>query len=526
MVTTNQPIDLGGNMTKTVIYAIVLAAISSTAIYAQEDQPDSTNRRQVQELVRNTETKAMFEQGRKGSSARRPAKSFSGKPVFPIAKFGGAQQGDPGANSNPSPSSVTTSIEIQSARFALVETSSSGPVSARSSVSEAMSKTGKSTKGSVVDYNDPRAQMIAPIDGSSLYATQSFAWSAGYGVGDYFLEIGSCFECNDLLSEDEGQNLSRTVPLPVDGRSIYVTLFSWISGNWYYIDYQYQASQAGNAFPAAMISPANGSTLNSQQTFAWDGGYGVNAFYLQIGSCQGCNDIVDENEGQSLSRTVSLPSDGRTVFARLFSAIQGTWWYYDYQYRAPFAQPTQHVRVNIVNNLAYAVNVSVNGTLVGSCPAFTTAGKDVDVSTLTVSFSVIQPTLNGNTLGDPMSGVFSTYDNASGTYNFTVGNHIGNTDYFLPLITNHTYADLEIEVNGGLQAENRCNCITPAGGTRVATGYYLWYSNSNVRLFENGTNYSGRYIYFGVDSNGAGTSFANFVKGSDAEIELVANQAP
>jgi hypothetical protein len=519
-------INLGGNMTKTVIYATVLAAISGTAIYAQKTQPDSTNGRQVQELVRNAEATAMVEQGRKGSLARRPAKSFSGQPVFPIMQFGGAKQGDPGASSNPSSPSMTTSIEIKSARFALVETSSNVAVSARSSASESVSNTRKSASGAVVDYSDPRAQMIAPVDGSSLYATQTFAWSAGFGAGDYFLEIGSCFECNDLLSEDEGQNLSRTVPLPVDGRSIYVTLFSWISGNWYYIDYQYQASQAGNAFPAAMISPANGSTLNSPQTFAWDGGYGVNAFYLQIGSCQGCSDILDENEGQNLSRTVSLPSDGRTVFARLFSAIQGSWWYYDYQYRAPFAAATQHVRVNIVNNLAYAVNVSVNGTLVGSCPAFTTAGKDLDVSTLTVSFDLIQPTLNGNMLGDPMSGVFSTYNNPSGTYNFTVGNHIGNTDYFLPLITNHTSSNLEIEVNGGLQAENRCNCTAPAFGTRIATGYYLWYSNSNVRLYQNGANYSGRYIYFGVDSNGAGTSFANYVTGSDAEIELIANQAP
>jgi hypothetical protein len=511
-------------MTKTVLYATILTAVFGAAGYAQENQPDSTNSRQVMELARNSEAKAMFEQGRKGSANRRPAKSFSGKPVFRVNKFGGAKQGSPAASS--AANNVTTSIEIKSARFALLETSSNGPASVRASASEAISKTGKSAKSAVVDYSDPRAQMISPIDGSSLYPTQAFTWSAGDGVDDYFLEIGSCFECNDLLSENEGQNLSRTVPLPVDGRSIFVTLFSLIDGNWYSLDYQYQASQGGNAFPAQMTSPANGSTLNSPQMFVWDGGYGVDDFYLQIGSCLGCYDILDENEGQNLARTLALPTDGRTVFARLFSSIQGTWWYYDYQYRAPLAQPTQHVRVNIVNNLAYAVNVSVNGNVVGSCPAFTTAGKDLDVSTLTVSFVVLQPTINGNTLGDPMSGIFSTYNNPSGTYNFTVGNHIGNTDYFLPLITNHTSADLEIEVNGGLQAENRCNCTAPAGRTRVATGYYLWYSNSNVRLYENGANYSGRYISFGVDSNGAGTSFANLVTGLDAEIVLVANQAP
>jgi hypothetical protein len=498
-------------MNRTLIYTILAAMPGFAAVHAAE----------VRELANYREIKTMQEHGRKGSSLRRPARPFAGQPVFPVAKFGGAKQGNPGdASSNPaSPGATTTSIEVESARFALLETSSAIAVAG-------LGKTAKSAESSRVDYSDPRAQMIAPSAGSTLNPTQTFAWSAGNGADDYFLEIGSCFECNDLLSENEGQNLSRSVPLPVDGRFISVTLFSLIDGNWYYIDYQYQASQGGSAFPAQMNSPANGSTLNSPQTFAWDSGYGVSAFYLQIGSCQGCNDILDENEGQHLSRSVSLPSDGRTIFVRLFSAIQGTWWYYDYQYRAPISQPTNTVRVNIVNNLAYPVNVSINGTLVGSCPAFTTAGKDVLVSTLTVSFDVIQPTLNGRTLGDPMSGVFSTYTNPSGTYNFTVGNRIGNTYYFLPLITNHTSVGLEIEVNGGLQAENRCSCVAPAGGTRVAAGYYLWYSNSNVRLFRSGANYSGSYTYFGVDSNGAGTPLTDYVNGLDAEIELVVNRAP
>ena len=517
-------------MNKRLVYAILAAVSGCGAVsgFAAENQAGAASRRPVLEIAPGAEAKTMLEHGRKGSQERRAARSFSGQLLFPIVKLGGAKQGNPD-DTSPNPSSsvaITTSIEVDSARFALLETSSGSPASPRSSARTPMGKHAKASDSSGIDYSDPRAQMIAPVDGSNLYPTQTFTWSAGYNVDDYFLEIGSCFECNDLLSENEGQNLSRSVPLPVDGRFISLTLFSLIEGNWYYIDYQYQASQGGNAFPAQMTSPASGSTLNSRQTFIWGTGNSVSAFYLQIGSCQGCNDILDENEGQNTTRMVSIPADGRTVFVRLFSAIQGTWWYYDYQYRAPMSQPANTIRVNIVNNLAYAVNVSINGTIVGSCPAFTTAGKDVTVSTLTVSFDVIQPTLNGRSLGDAMSGLFSTYDNPSGTYNFTVGNHIGSNYYFLPLITNRTAVGLEIEVNGGLQAENRCNCVAPAGGTRTASGYYLWYLNSNVRLFQNGANYSGSYIYFGIDSNGAGTPLTNFVTGSDAEVELLATNAP
>ena len=511
-------------MKKTTFCATFLTVISAAALFAQEDRAES-GRRSVPDLVQTAELKATLERGRKGSAVRRAARTFSGQPVFPVAKLGGAKQGNPGDAAAAPPADPTTILQVKSARFAVLETSGAGAATERTSASEI--KNMKGATNARTDYFDPRAQMITPVDASILSPTQTFVWTSGSGVGDYFLEIGSCFECNDLVSENEGLNLSRTVPLPVDGRLIYVTLFSLIGGNWYYIDYQYQASQGPSGFPARMTSPANGATLNSRQTFVWDGGYNVDAFYLQVGTCAGCADLLDENEGQNLSRTLSIGNDGNTLFVRLYSLIQGTWWYYDYQYRDPSHVVLRVVRVNIANSLAYAVNVSVNGTLIGSCPAGTTAGKDVEVGdNLTVSFEVIQPTLNGRSLGDPMSGVFSAISNPFGTYEFSVGYQIGNTFFFQPLVTNHTSIGLEMEVNGGYQAENRCYCAAPAGATRVQFGYYSWFENSNVRLFPEGSNYTGRYIFFGIDSTGAGTSLNPFITGADAHVELIANRTP
>jgi hypothetical protein len=155
----------------------------------------AANAMQVRELASNREAKTMLEHGRKSSSLRRPARPFSGQLAFPVGKFGGAKQGSPGdASSNPSsPDAMTTSIEVDSARFALLETSSGAAVAATA-------RAKKSAESSGIDYSDPRAQMIAPSPGSTLYPTQTFTWSAGNAVDDYFLEIGSCFGCNDLLS--------------------------------------------------------------------------------------------------------------------------------------------------------------------------------------------------------------------------------------------------------------------------------------------------------------------------------------
>jgi len=512
-------------MNKHAIFTAIVAATMFQASSRAQQIPTAGNNGaavKIQDFTPSAEARTMLEHGRKGSRTRPAARTFSGQPVFPVAPFGQAKQGAPAAQPSASPENSVTTMEINSARFAKFETAAATPAAQpNAGVSTGALATKSSAVSSTVTANPirvPLAQMESPVDGSVLLPTQTFVWTTGSGVEEYYLWMGSCFECNDLLDENEGQNLSRGVTLPVDGRLVYVTLFSYIGGNWVWVDYQYQASQGGNAFPAQMTSPANGATLASQQTFVWNAGYGVADFYLRIGSCQGCYDLLDEDQGQNLRRTVNIPVDGRTIFVRLFSYIGGTWYYYDYQYRASLIQSTQHVRVNIVNQLAYPVNVAINGNLVGSCPALTTAGVDVNVSVLTVSFELNQPTINGRTLGDEMSGIFDTITNPSGTINFQVTNHVGSTYYFEPQITNRTANALEIEVNGGLQAENRCNCTAPAGGTKISTGYYLFYTNSNVRLYRDGNNYTGPYTYFGIN-DGSGTPIT--VSGTAAQVELV-----
>ena len=88
---------------------------------------------------------------------------------------------------------------------------------------------------------------------------------------------------------------------------------------------------------------------------------------------------------------------------------------------------------------------------------------------------------------------------------------------------------LAIEVNGGLQAENRCNCVAPAYTDNVRAGYYELFNNSNVRLFYENTNYTGSYLYFGTDANGnvsPGGPLYQLVQPTTDLISLVANSLP
>jgi Zn-dependent metalloprotease/murein DD-endopeptidase MepM/ murein hydrolase activator NlpD len=94
----------------------------------------------------------------------------------------------------------------------------------------------------------------------------------------------------------------------------------------------------GTGIPVAaamIISPAPGSTLGSSSTFGWDAGSGVSQYWLYVGRSVGGKDVYTQNQGTNRSVTVSsLPTDGTTVYVRLWSLIGSSWQFRDYTYKA------------------------------------------------------------------------------------------------------------------------------------------------------------------------------------------------
>ncbi len=183
---------------------------------------------------------------------------------------------------------------------------------------------------------DNRAQMIGPINGSALGSSSAtFTWSAGTGASAYALYVGSSPGGNDLYAKAEGTSLTDTVNnLPVDGRPIYVTLWSLINGNYRPNNYNYTASDNR----AQMTSPVNGSVIGTPSvSFTWSAGTGASAYALYVGSAPGVFDIYAKAEGASLTDTVNIPSgsiNGHTLYVRLYSYLNGAWVYNSYVYTA------------------------------------------------------------------------------------------------------------------------------------------------------------------------------------------------
>jgi uncharacterized repeat protein (TIGR01451 family) len=187
------------------------------------------------------------------------------------------------------------------------------------------------------------ATITSPANGTTLPGSSvTFQWTTGTGVTQYWLSISKTgVGGGDLFNADPGPGLvtSRTISgLPTDGSTIYVRLYSHIGTTWPSLDYTYTAAGAAPA-PATITSPVNGSTLSgSSVNFQWTTGTGVTQYWLSVSKVGvGGGDLFNADPGPGLvtSRTINgLPTDGSTIYVRLYSHIGTTWPWRDYVYTA------------------------------------------------------------------------------------------------------------------------------------------------------------------------------------------------
>jgi hypothetical protein len=213
-----------------------------------------------------------------------------------------------------------------------------------------------------------KAQLTSPAAGSTLTsASVTFQWTGGVGVAQYWLYIGTAAGSFNIVNRDAGTSLSTVVNgLPTNGQTLYVRLHSHINGAWQFNDYTLTAVTQVAPVKAQLITPAPSSTLSaSTVSFDWTGGINATQYWLYIGSTSGAFDILSRNLGQTLSTVVAgLPTDGRTLYVRLHSLINGAWQFNDYTLTAAVLAPVK----------AQLVSPAANSTLTSSTVAFQWTG--------------------------------------------------------------------------------------------------------------------------------------------------------
>jgi hypothetical protein len=184
------------------------------------------------------------------------------------------------------------------------------------------------------------ARITSPANGAVLAgAWQLFQWNAALHATLYQVWVGNSPGAHDIGEYPASGTTSTSTTingLPTDGRTLYVRLWSLIDGVYYSTDSTYTAAAA--AAPARITSPANGTALAGfSQVFQWNAAPRATLYQVWVGNTPGAYDIgyYPASGTTSTSTTIDgLPTDGRTLYVRLWSLIDGVYYFTDSTYVA------------------------------------------------------------------------------------------------------------------------------------------------------------------------------------------------
>ncbi|MGB6691881.1 MAG: choice-of-anchor D domain-containing protein, partial [Terracidiphilus sp.] len=180
------------------------------------------------------------------------------------------------------------------------------------------------------------ATLTSPVPGKALPGSSvTFEWAAGRNVSAYWLRLGTTGSGSEnLYSSGSLKGTSVTVTgLPLKGSTVYATLYSNVGGTWQPVDAKYTEPAV-----SLLSSPSPDSVLpGSSVKFTWSAGQGVAAYWLRLGTTgAGSENLYSSGSINGTSVTVSgLPLKGATVYATLYSSINGVWEPVGYRYDEP-----------------------------------------------------------------------------------------------------------------------------------------------------------------------------------------------
>jgi hypothetical protein len=179
------------------------------------------------------------------------------------------------------------------------------------------------------------AALTSPAPGNVLPGPKvTFTWSARAAGGYYWLSVGSKGAgSSNLFNTGKLPTTSCTAGgLPTNGQTVYVRLTTYFGTVQLYTDYTYTAATLG-----ALTSPVAGSVLaGPSATFTWKAGTSATGYSIWFGNTGvGSHNLNATAETTANSATQSgLPTNGGTIYVRLFTYFNSVLAYNDYIYTA------------------------------------------------------------------------------------------------------------------------------------------------------------------------------------------------
>jgi uncharacterized protein YkwD len=181
------------------------------------------------------------------------------------------------------------------------------------------------------DYPPPvPAAMTFPTPGTVIFpSAQNFTWNQAPGAVYYCLTVGTTQGGVDLLNSGllYSNQLSYSVPA-LPGGPLWARLYTWTQGNWIWTDVSFSVTGAATA---TFTNPTAGATnVNTAQPFTWAPVASAVYYGVTVGTTQGGADLVSTGPLPASQTSYSVPAlpAGRTLWARIYSYIDGSWLHY------------------------------------------------------------------------------------------------------------------------------------------------------------------------------------------------------
>jgi hypothetical protein len=172
--------------------------------------------------------------------------------------------------------------------------------------------------------------MVFPTAGSVIFpSAQPFSWTQAPGALYYCLGVGTTKGSADLVNSGGLGSGQLSYPVPaLPGGVLWARVYSFSQGAWIFTDV---ACSVTGLSTAMLTRPTNGATnVDSTQPFTWSPVASASYYGVTVGTAKGGYELVNTGPlpgSQASYKVPPLPA-GKTLWARVYSLIAGSWNHY------------------------------------------------------------------------------------------------------------------------------------------------------------------------------------------------------
>lgn len=259
------------------------------------------------------------------------------------------------------------------------------------------------------------AFLYPPNGGVTVDATKPFSWTDVPGAEFYRLYVGTTLGGRDLIDTGAVHLTSRAMGGVPEGRALYARIWTGRSGAQLSSDVVFMVGAQSPLSVARLTYPSN-DAVNADPTrpFAWAGVSGGQAYRLWVGTTPGSKNVLDTGPITRTSYTAAALPSRRTLYARIWTNLNGAWLYSEIRFTAAEAAAIPPARLPIQRAAAGPRRTSFLSPLPPLSPA-------------PVAATFVYPA-NGAADVDPGKPIDWTDVSGAQTYRLTVGTISGGND--------------------------------------------------------------------------------------------------